>query len=77
MSAWAVKDVKESWDTVFDRAWAGEPQFISRGDSETVVVVSLSTFKASKPKTDFSSFAGKIKWKEDPVAYQRRMRDDW
>lgn len=45
MSAWAVKDATKSWDSVFDRAWAGEPQFVSRGGSQTVVVISLQTYK--------------------------------
>ena len=48
MSAWAVKDATKSWDSVFDRAWAGEPQFVSRGGSQTVVVISLQTYETAK-----------------------------
>jgi len=49
MSAWTVKDATKSWETVFDRAWAGEPQFVSRGGEQTVVVVSLRSYEAVKP----------------------------
>ena len=28
MAAWALKDAKESFDTVFERASGGEPQII-------------------------------------------------
>ena len=48
MSAWAVKDATKSWDSVFDRAWAGEPQFVSRGGAQTVVVISLQTYETAK-----------------------------
>ena len=50
MSAWAVKDATKSWDSVFDRAWAGEPQFVSRGGSQTVVVISLQTYETRQPR---------------------------
>jgi len=26
---------------------------------------------------DAKKFAGKIQWNEDPVAYQKRVRDEW
>lgn len=50
MSAWAVKDATKSWDSVFDRAWAGEPQFVSRGGAQTVVVISLQTYETRRPR---------------------------
>ena len=28
-------------------------------------------------KYDFSDLIGKVKFEEDPVAYQRRIRDEW
>lgn len=40
MSAWAIKDTAKTWQDVCDRAWAGEPQFVSCGPSQTVVVIS-------------------------------------
>lgn len=34
--------------------------------------------ESAKPKYDFSQFVGKLKWKGgDPVAFQRRIRDEW
>lgn len=48
MSAWAVKDATKSWDSVFDHAWAGEPQFVSRGGAQTVVVISLQTYETTR-----------------------------
>lgn len=50
MGAWALKDATSSWETVFDRAWAGEPQFVSRDGAQTVVVISLRSYEAAKPK---------------------------
>ena len=49
MSAWAVKEKTQTWDSVFDRAWAGEPQFVSRGGMHTVVVVSLGNYEKLAP----------------------------
>lgn len=31
----------------------------------------------SKPNYDFSDLAGKLEWKGDAVAEQRRLRDEW
>jgi len=47
MSAWAVKDATRTWDSVFDRAWAGEPQFVSRDGARTVVIVSLQAYESA------------------------------
>lgn len=35
--------------------------------------------KEFKPTKEFKSkkFAGKILWEEDPLAYQKRIRDEW
>ena len=33
--------------------------------------------KAFKPNYDFSDLAGKLEWKGDAVAEQRRLRDEW
>jgi hypothetical protein len=35
------------------------------------------TKTGSKPKYDFSDLAGKLQWRGDAVAEQRRMRDEW
>lgn len=50
VGAWVLKDATSSWETVFDRAWAGEPQFVSRDGAQTVVVISLRSYQAAKPK---------------------------
>ena len=33
MSAWRLNEAKEACETVFDRAWGGEPQIIMRDGS--------------------------------------------
>ena len=48
MNAWAVKDATRTWDSVFDRAWAGEPQFVSRDGARTVVIVSLQAHESAR-----------------------------
>lgn len=44
------------------------------------VVVSPVEEKGNEPiksKYDFSDLAGKLQWEGDPVAEQRRLRDEW
>ena len=48
MSAWKVSEKQEAWDAVFDRAWSGEPQFVSRDELRTVVVISLQSYEAAQ-----------------------------
>ena len=53
MSAWALQDkavAQESWESVFDRAWSGEPQFLTRNGAQAVVVVSVRSYKPEVPK---------------------------
>jgi len=50
MSAWAIKDATKSWDAVCDLAWAGEPQFVTRGGVQTVVVISCADFQSIRNK---------------------------
>jgi hypothetical protein len=40
-----------------------------------VIVVPLQEVK--KQKYDFSDIVGKLQWKGDAVAEQRRLRDEW
>ena len=40
-----------------------------------VIVVPLQEVK--KQKYDFSDIAGKLQWKGDAVACQRKLRDEW
>ena len=51
MGAWRLKDAQEACETVFDRAWGGEPQIIMRDDKPMVVVVSFAAYEAVKPKS--------------------------
>ena len=54
MSAWAMKDATRTWDSVFDRAWAGEPQFVSRDGARTVVIVSLQAYESAHRPSNHS-----------------------
>ena len=42
-----------------------------------VIVVPLQEVKKQKQKYDFSDIVGKLQWKGDAVAEQRRLRDEW
>ena len=45
MSAGRLNEAKESCETVFDRAWSGEPQIIMRDEKPMVVVLSYVDFR--------------------------------
>jgi len=51
MSSWAVRDRNDTWDAVCDRAWAGEPQFVTRGGTQTVVVISIQSYETKGKRT--------------------------
>jgi len=42
-----------------------------------VIVRSLDEPVESQKKYDFSKFVGKLEWKGDAVAEQRKLRDEW
>ncbi len=48
MAAWALRDAKDSFETIFERAWNGEPQTVVRDGKTAVVVVSLSDYSAER-----------------------------
>jgi len=48
MSAWAVKDATKSCETIFNRAWNGEPQVIMRDNAPMVVVVAFADYRGPK-----------------------------
>ena len=50
MSAWRLNEATESCQTVFDRAWGGEPQIIMRDEKPMVVVLSFAAYEAAKPR---------------------------
>ena len=51
MSAWKLKEAKESCETIFDRAWGGEPQIIMRDEKPMVVVLSYVDFRRATEAT--------------------------
>jgi hypothetical protein len=42
-----------------------------------VIVLPLEEEKEQPKKYDFSKFVGKLEWKGDALAEQRRLRDEW
>lgn len=48
-------------------------------DLKVEVVITPLEQKEVKPKKkyDFSQFVGKLEWKGDTVAEQRKLRDEW
>ena len=77
MSAWVLKENAQTWDSVFDHAWAGEPQFVSRDGSRTVVVISLHAYETAYPQgrqqtrdlsSSYTDIFGVVKDEIDPNA---------
>ena len=56
MSAWALKDAEISCDKVFERAFDGEPQVVTRYGVPPLVVITYADFKATWKKSDFNPF---------------------
>ena len=55
-------------------------QILQRLDYVKIVeapVPVVSVKKGKKPRYDFSDLAGKLQWRGDAVAEQRRLRDEW
>ena len=42
-----------------------------------VIVLPIEEKEEPKRKYDFSKFVGKLEWKGDAVAEQRKLRDEW
>lgn len=47
------------------------------GPVEAVVVVPSPPGSENGHKYNFTDIAGKLSWKGDPVAAQRKLRDEW
>ena len=87
MSAWRLNEAKESCETVFERAWSGEPQVIMRDEKPMVVVVSYLEFnrRAATPVEAKSSWVDKYCgiWSGeeakafDAVTARSVNEDDW
>ena len=63
MAAWALKDAKESFDTVFERASGGEPQIITRGGTPLWVVVSYMDYDTKSSRADMRGNDRKVRRK--------------
>ena len=50
MSGWALKEAEESCNTVFERAWGGEPQLIMRDHEPSLVVITYKEYVSQRPQ---------------------------
>ena len=53
------------------------PTQLPSGPVEAVVVVPSPPGAENGHKYDFTELAGELLWKGDPVAAQRKLRDEW
>jgi hypothetical protein len=51
MAAWALKDAEISCDKVFERAFGGEPQVVTRYGVPSLVVITYADFTATRKKS--------------------------
>ena len=49
---------------------------ITKSMSKADIQKALASIPAPK-KLNARQFLGTVKWPEDPIAYQKRMRDEW
>ena len=50
MASWALKDAETSVEEVFERAFAGEPQIVTRQGVPSLVIITYADYKAT-PRT--------------------------
>ncbi len=50
---------------------------IDNDAAEIAVMVIVEAVKKETPKKTIADFAGKMKWKGDPIAYQNSVRNEW
>ena len=50
MSSWALKDAETSVEEVFERAFTGEPQIVTRQGVPSLVIITYADYKAA-PRT--------------------------
>ncbi len=54
------------------------PTNLTEGKVDLVVIINPVTEKDKRPNTyDFSDLVGKLSWQGNPVAEQRKLRDEW
>jgi prevent-host-death family protein len=57
MEKWQLQDAKNRFSEVVNKALKNGPQLVTRHGTESVVIVSVETFRRlSRPKTDLVSF---------------------
>ena len=49
MAAWALKDVETSAKEVFERAFTGEPQIVTRHGVPSLVIITYADYEAKSP----------------------------
>jgi hypothetical protein len=42
-----------------------------------VIVLTIDDSQNTSKKYDFSNLAGKLEWKGDPLAQQKKLRNEW
>ena len=52
MSAWALKDAEASAKEVFERAFTGEPQIVTRYGVPSLVVITYADFTATRKESE-------------------------
>lgn len=50
---------------------------IKKTMSKADIQRALAQLPTGRKQLDAKRFAGKVKWDEDPIVYQKRMRDEW
>lgn len=49
MSSWALKDAETSVEEVFERAFTGEPQIVTRHGVPSLVIITYADYEAKSP----------------------------
>ena len=52
-------------------------EFINKKIEVLILPIEEDVDNLSKPKYDFSDLVGKLQWKGDALAEQRKLRDEW
>lgn len=62
---------------IFDKPHYAMVIEIKKTMSKAEVQQALAQMPKDRKKLDAKRFSGTVKWPEDPLAYQKRMRDEW
>ncbi len=50
---------------------------LSNCEADVLLVIDEASPKATDKKYDFSDIAGKLKFEEDALTFQKKLRDEW